>query len=107
MLMKIALISVESNYRGKIFNNIWKRTALSREFLVNIARNWSFGMHRRFVLFFIITLWVFRVINIKSRVAKLDKRLFHYIRIWGCTLLRLVFTSDGVVVGVIRTLTTW
>lgn len=51
--MKTAPISVESNYRGKIFNDIWKRIALSGEFLVNIARNLSFGMHWRFVLNFL------------------------------------------------------
>jgi len=52
LLMKIALISVESKYRGKIFNDIWKRSALSRDVLVNIARNWRFGIHWRFVLFY-------------------------------------------------------
>ena len=52
LLMKIAPISVKSNYRGKIFNGMWKKIALSGEFLANIARNLSFGTHWRFVLNF-------------------------------------------------------
>jgi len=51
--MKIAPISVVSNYRGKIFNDIWKRIAPLGEFLVNIVRNLSFGMQWRFVLNFL------------------------------------------------------